>query len=184
MADSKISELTLSTITSNDEIPIRRAGGNFKLNIEASLVTKASRAGNIIMHAGALPDGYVNCDGGALDRGEYSLLFGVIGEVFGSGNGFSSFNVPDMINRFPVGIGNDFNMADTGGEAEHTLTETEMPLHSHMIQGVGAAFAVTTAGDTEFYTFGSGATQPVGDSSPHNTLPPYLAVRFIICTGL
>ena len=52
-----------------------------------------------------VPDGYLPCDGRAVSRTEYSALFNVIGTSFGNGDGTNTFNVPDMRECVPVGIG-------------------------------------------------------------------------------
>jgi hypothetical protein len=51
------------------------------------------------------PVGWVYCDGSAVDRTIYAALFSVIGTVWGSGDGLTTFNIPDLVNRFPVGNG-------------------------------------------------------------------------------
>lgn len=52
-----------------------------------------------------VPDGYLPCDGRAVSRTQYSALFNVIGTSFGNGDGTNTFNVPDMRESVPVGIG-------------------------------------------------------------------------------
>lgn len=52
-----------------------------------------------------VPNGYLPCDGRAVSRTEYSALFNVIGTSFGNGDNVSTFNVPDMRECVPVGIG-------------------------------------------------------------------------------
>ena len=52
-----------------------------------------------------VPDGYLPCDGRAVSRTQYSALFNVIGTSFGNGDTINTFNVPDMRESVPVGIG-------------------------------------------------------------------------------
>ena len=52
-----------------------------------------------------VPDGYLPCDGRAVSRTQYSALFNVIGTSFGNGDNVSTFNVPDLRECVPVGIG-------------------------------------------------------------------------------
>lgn len=52
-----------------------------------------------------VPDGYLLCDGRAVSRTQYSALFNVIGTSFGNGDGINTFNVPDLRECVPVGIG-------------------------------------------------------------------------------
>lgn len=66
----------------------------------------AAPTGSIIMHGStAAPSGYLPCDGAAVSRATYATLFGVIGTSFGTGNGTTTFNVPDMRSRLPMGAG-------------------------------------------------------------------------------
>lgn len=66
----------------------------------------------------------------------------------------------------------------TGGEAEHTLTENEMPSHYHLI-------AMNQAGESEYWGpmgavmqdgYVANTTKPAGGDQPHNNMPPYIAV--------
>lgn len=60
--------------------------------------------GTIIAFAGnSLPDGYLVCNGAAISRTTYADLFAVIGTTYGAGNGSSTFNLPNLINRFIEG---------------------------------------------------------------------------------
>lgn len=52
-----------------------------------------------------VPIGYLPCDGRAVSRTQYSALFNVIGTSFGNGDGINTFNVPDLRESVPVGIG-------------------------------------------------------------------------------
>ncbi len=56
--------------------------------------------------AGSLPDGYFLCDGSAISRTTYAALFAVVGTTHGSGNGSTTFNIPDLRDRFVVGASN------------------------------------------------------------------------------
>ena len=62
--------------------------------------------GTILMWAGAssnIPQGYLLCDGSAVSRSFYSSLFTAIGTTNGSGDGSSTFNIPDLRDKFVVG---------------------------------------------------------------------------------
>lgn len=92
-------------------------------------------------------------------------------------------------NRFLLGAGSDYTLGDTGGEATHTLSNSEIPEHQHDVgYGTGGnktlypwtAGSVDTNGNasnnykSNMYTL---ATNPVGGSQPHNNMPPYLVVN-------
>lgn len=105
--------------------------------------------GTIIPYGGtSAPTGYLLCDGSAVSRTTYSALYAAIGTTFGSGDGSTTFNVPDLRGRVPAGKDNmggtaasrltsttmspDGNtVGATGGEQTHTLSTAELASHSH-----------------------------------------------------
>lgn len=88
------------------------------------------------------PTNYLLCYGQAVSRTTYAALFALIGTVFGVGDGATTFNLPDMRGRVPVGqddmggsAANRITAANavgvSGGASTHTLTTSELPSHSH-----------------------------------------------------
>lgn len=134
------------------------------------------------------PSGWLNCDGTAVSRTEYSNLFSVIGTTFGAGDGSTTFNLPNLCGKVAVGINNtdsDFDeIGKTGGEKEHTLIINEIPEHNHEL-GYDTG-ALLTAGNQRGNagsgsTYGQGwYTRAVGGNQPHNNLQPYLVLNYII----
>jgi microcystin-dependent protein len=100
-----------------------------------SLATGGGAPGIISQFAGATaPPGYLLCDGTAVSRTTYSSLFTTIGTAYGAGNGTTTFNLPNLQNRIPVGKGPDSEfdtLGETGGEKAVTLTASQIPAHSH-----------------------------------------------------
>ena len=93
-------------------------------------------AGIISQFAGeTAPNGYLLCQGQAISRTTYANLFNVISTKYGVGDGSTTFNLPDLRGRVPVGLSpsdNDFKtLGSKGGEKAHTLTVQEMPSHNH-----------------------------------------------------
>lgn len=106
----------------------------------------ATPIGSIMPYAGtSSPDGWLLCAGQAVSRTAYPLLYTIIGTTYGVGDGSTTFNVPDMRGRTPVGLDN-MNGSDAGvltsantlglttGAEKVTLTSTEMPSHTHTQQ--------------------------------------------------
>ncbi len=92
-------------------------------------------AGVIQMWAGSnasLPTGWLLCNGQAVSRSTFSELFGAIGTDYGSGNGSTTFNLPNLVNRVARGSNTTAGGA-TGGADTVTLSATNMPAHVHTI---------------------------------------------------
>jgi microcystin-dependent protein len=97
------------------------------------------------------PDGWhMLCDGRAISRTTYALLFAVIGTKYGAGNGTTTFNIPDLRGRVLVGpdnmgtamgaagrVSSSNAIGQSSGSATHTMTEGEMPSHVHTITDLG-----------------------------------------------
>lgn len=135
-----------------------------------------------------IPENWLLCNGQAISRTDYQELFNTIGINFGSGDGFTTFNLPDLRNRVPVGKDEndtDFDtLGNTGGEKEHTLTINEMPSHNHQSSnyfegsgGTSGVWAVRSLADLTGYNDVSSQT---GGNQPHNNLQPYIVQNYII----
>ncbi len=144
--------------------------------------------GAILLYgAAAAPTGFLLCDGAAVSRSTYAALFAVIGTSFGVGNGTTTFNVPELRGRVPVGMGQGSGLtnrvlAATGGEETHIISVSEMPNHAHSNASGGggsAAHAYQYLGSTGNAT---GQTTLVGGGGPHNNMPPFIVVNCIIKT--
>lgn len=94
--------------------------------------------GTVLPFAGskAPNDEWLLCDGSAVSRVGYATLFKVIGETYGSGDGSTTFNLPDLRGRVAIGSGQAAGLTEriigqAIGAETHTLTVDEMPIHSH-----------------------------------------------------
>ncbi len=153
-------------------------------------------AGTIVAFAGdSVPNGWLYCNGGSLFQVKYPELYAAIGTKYGGGNG--KFNLPDLRARTIFGSDardGDFNsLGKTGGSKTHTLTVDEMPSHSHLIDGSVYADKPSSpqtwtnkqsSGSNWFTQISnvSGGVRTVNDGGgqPHNNLPPYIAMNYII----
>ena len=94
-------------------------------------------AGVIEMFAGSTaPVGWLICDGSAVSRSVYQNLFKVIGTAFGVGNSNTTFTLPDMRGRCPMGVGSGPSLtsralAATTGAETVTLAIANLPAHTH-----------------------------------------------------
>jgi microcystin-dependent protein len=95
-------------------------------------------SGSMQMYAGsAAPNSdWLICDGSAVSRSTYAALYAVIGTTFGTGNGSTTFNIPDMRSRMPIGVGTGTGLsartlAATGGVESVTLTGAQSGTSAH-----------------------------------------------------
>jgi len=92
----------------------------------------------------SVPTGYLECDGAAVSRSTYSTLFAVIGTTYGTGDGSSTFNVPNLSDNVALGKSNNKSVGSTGGAnavaktgnvggstANATLSTPQLASHSH-----------------------------------------------------
>lgn len=134
------------------------------------------------------PSWWLICDGSAISRTTYASLFAIIGTTYGAGDGTTTFGIPNMQWRVPVGK-NSWTFATLGGawgEETHVLSESEMPSHNHNLISEYLWWWGWTVIAKQ-----SGVV-PVASSSAwientwgwlaHNNLQPYLVLNYIIKT--
>lgn len=138
------------------------------------------------------PANWLIADGSAVSRSLYSSLFAVIGTQYGAGDGTTTFNLPDLRGRVPVGRnGGTFGtLGATGGAETHTLTEAQIPPHTHswssqstndvndFLGGSSASYGISASynSSTNYGSFLSNT----GGGQAHNNLQPYQVVNYII----
>ena len=149
-------------------------------------------SGSVIEYAGdTAPNGWLICDGSAISRQKYSKLFEVIGTIYGSGDGNSTFNLPNLKGKIPVGLNSDdsdFNiLGKVGGEKTHILKVDEIPSHNHRQTvtasraGSGSTYASWNANNLFGNTDKAARnTLNTGGGQAHNNLQPYITLNYII----
>lgn len=142
--------------------------------------------GIIAFDSDTIPNGWLLCDGRAVSRTEYAELFKAIGTKHGSGDGSTTFNLPNPKGRTLVGKDSsdtDFNtLGKTGGEKTHTLTVNEMPSHNHhiLVRNNNETGLYQTKATNVNGTVGDALTENTGGDQPHNNLQPYIVTNYII----
>jgi len=157
----------------------------------------------------SVPSGFLECNGANVSRSTYSDLFGIIGTTYGSGDGSSTFGLPDLQDNVAMGKSPTKALASTGGAntvtptgnvggstANATLSTPQLASHSHPGGGNprnGPANPTNIAGINIYYNpSGTGNTGSGGGHS-HNmsanfsgdassVVQPYLTVIYIIKT--
>lgn len=152
--------------------------------------------GSIISYAGPTTGfpGFLTCDGRAVSKTEFPGLFGVIGNMYGSASE-DQFVLPDLAGRVIVGItggstknrvtgatATSLSFGGFGGAETHTLTIDQIPPHSHT-HNFPAVMQAGVSGTSGVYNGTiSASTSMSGGGQPHNNMPPFLLLNYLIKT--
>jgi len=152
------------------------------------------------------PNGWMLCDGRLVPISENETLFVLLGTTYG-GDGVNTFGIPDLRGSAPVSIGTapgrtTFTLGQKQGTEKVTITATNLPQHTHTLQGVTA---VATTGipsssvllaTTQYFQYASNnatpaptpvamsssSITPLGSSQPISDKQPYVAINYIIAS--
>jgi len=150
------------------------------------------------------PKGWALCDGQLMPISQNTALFSLLGTTYG-GNGTSNFALPNLQGCAPMQAGQGpglslRDLGETAGEQTVTLLQTEMPAHSHGVLAGTAGTATLPSPDSNAWASGGKgrpatfaasvpasnvqmnpfATSISGGNLPHNNMPPFLGLTFII----
>jgi microcystin-dependent protein len=149
------------------------------------------------------PRGWALCNGQLMSISQNTALFSLLGTTYG-GDGRTTFGLPNLQGTAPMQQGQGAGLSlrflgENGGEPSVTLLQSEMAMHSHTANAydggsgdqnspAGAVWAGVMTGrqGTPLYAPTPNAvmnpmtTSITGGSQPHNNMPPYLTVTFII----
>ena len=151
------------------------------------------------------PVSWAACDGQILPITQNTALFSILGTQYG-GNGTSNFSLPNLQSSAPLHSGqgpglSDYLQGQTGGVTGVTLNSSQLPSHSHTASAAAAGSAVSatpsgaawgaagrdsgavlyTTSNSSDVAMSSAALGVAGGGQPHNNMPPYLVMFFIIC---
>ncbi len=151
------------------------------------------------------PTGWAYCNGQIMPISQNTALFSLLGTNFG-GDGKSNFGLPNLQGMAAIDQGNGPGLSprvvgETAGEAQVTLLQSEIPSHTHTVSAssvggdvnnpaANTVWAKAHLGKTPINMYNPGAgTGPVmsgqafataGNSVPHNNMPPFLTLNFVI----
>src|SRR6185369_3174259 len=80
------------------------------------------------------PKGWALCNGQLLPINQNQALFSLLGTTFG-GDGRVNFALPNLQGNVPIHVGSGHTLGEKGGEQGHTLSISEIPTHTHLVQG-------------------------------------------------
>jgi microcystin-dependent protein len=138
------------------------------------------------------PKGWALCNGQLLPINQNQGLFSLLGTTFG-GDGRVNFALPDLRGRTPIHVGSGHTLGERGGEQAHTLSITELPMHTHSVKAspsnanspvatnnvLAAALNVYRPADS-LTTMIPGTVTNTGGSQAHLNMQPFLTINFCI----
>lgn len=126
-----------------------------------------------------VPDGWLLCDGSAISRTGFDSLFNVIGTTYGTGDGSTTFNLPDLRQRFPLGkavSGTGSTLGGTGGTVDHLHTADPPATTSSAPSATVAALGLTGSVATGTHTH----SVDIPSFNTGTANPPFQTVNYII----
>jgi len=161
--------------------------------------------GSIALFGGNFaPRGYALCQGQLLSIAQNTALFSILGTTYG-GNGQTTFALPDLRGRFPVGQGQgpgltNIDLGEMAGVTSVTVLTSNMPAHTHALMGNSTASDGATPGPTMVLAPGGDSVTPLnylssaapntslnplsigvtGSGIPLSIANPYMGINFII----
>jgi microcystin-dependent protein len=159
--------------------------------------------GSIVLFAGNFaPRGWAFCQGQLLPIAQNAALFSILGTTYG-GNGQTTFALPDLRGRAPVGAGQgpgltNVQLGQTGGSESVVLNANQMPAHNHLLAcdstsapgadpansfpgNPGALSGAQLYGTTANATMAPAAITAAGGNQPFSIQQPFVGLNYIIC---
>jgi microcystin-dependent protein len=140
------------------------------------------------------PRGWAFCNGQVLPINQNQALFSLLGTVYG-GDGRTTYGLPDLQGRVPTHTGGGGHvLGEKGGEQAHTLSISEIPIHTHSFNGTSTTGTLNLATDNilgvsqapiyvspqSMLALNPGSITNVGGSQAHLNMQPFLTLNFCI----
>ena len=146
------------------------------------------------------PKGWAQCNGQLLPINQNQALYSLLGTTYG-GDGRTTFALPNLQGRVAIGTSSSYSPGTVAGQEQHTLIQSEIPPHSHVLMGNNslqstnqpggnsvAEGQVTGTGGFNFNLYGTGTpdrtmnggTLSMVGGQPHENRQPYLVLEYCI----
>ncbi len=119
------------------------------------------------------PKNWADCDGQLIEQAQNPVLYSVISDRFGSDG--TKFALPDLKGRFPMHAYGSYAVGDNGGSEQVSLSAEHMPGHNDSIKCLEI--------EGSQYPTANFINTSSAQSSPHDNMPPFVALRFCICVA-
>jgi microcystin-dependent protein len=136
--------------------------------------------------------GWAFANGQLLPINQNQALFSLLGTTYG-GDGQVNFSLPNLRGRVPIHFGGGHDLGEAAGAISHTITQSEMPAHTHFLMASKDNADNINAAGNMFAAFNAGYGPPnnltalapasignIGGSQPHLNQQPYLTLNFLI----
>ena len=144
------------------------------------------------------PKGWALCNGQLMPINQNQGLFSLLGTTFG-GDGRVNFALPDQRGRTPIHVGGGHTLGEKGGEQAHTLSISELPTHTHVMNATNTVAPGNANGmdvpagnllakinlngwgpPSALGTMAQGTVGNTGGSQAHLNMQPFLTLNFCI----
>lgn len=139
-------------------------------------------AGDFKHSAVQTQDGWLLCNGQEVSRTTYARLFAVIGTTYGTGDGSTTFTLPDFQDRVLLGVSGTKGLGWEDGVETVTLTTAQIPSHTHTI--AANLYGVIPAGviDSKPHAAGPQTSGATGGGQSHTNMQPSAAAYILVKT--
>lgn len=175
-----------------------------KVNTSALLANNIAGEVKLWPNAAA-PTGWLLLDGATINQITYADLYAIIGDDFTAAPNGTTFDLPDLRGRVPIGLGtgaglSTYALGEEGGDEGVSLTEAQLAEHNHLMGVYNAGgnspspvdniHADTGAFDQEFTdevanaNYRTDAITDTGSGDAHENRQPFLAMNYIVFTNI